>query len=106
MPLPKKRLAAQEKCTLKQVSKYQIWCKKAKKKIPLKYSHIPKDEAGFVIDMKYRPIPRDLLYLRRLGKDRIINGWWDGKRWYGLRLRNDDIVIGWKRNFEDDRAIY
>ena len=102
MPSPKKC----SKPKSMQVGKYQIWDKKTQKKIPLKYSHIPKDADGFVTDMSYLPISRDLLYLRRLGKDRIITGWWDGKKWFGLRLKNDDTVIAWKRNFEDDRAIY
>jgi hypothetical protein len=88
-----------------QVGKDLIWDKTVKKRVLLKYSHIPKDVEGFVTELRYLPIARDLLYLRRRGKDKTINGWWDGRKWYGLRLKKEDIITAWKRNFADDRAI-
>ena len=102
--MPKK--SSPKPIRVKQVGKHLVLDAKAKKKIPLKYSQVPKQKDGFVTDMTYLPISRDLLYLRRLGKDKIITGWWDGKKWYGLRLKKEDKIIAWKRNFEDDKAIY
>ena len=89
-----------------QVGVDQIWDQKAQKHVLLKYSHIPTTEQGFVTDLSYRPITRDLLYLQRAGKPKTINGWWTGKKWFGLRLRKDDVITAWKRNFEDDKSIY
>lgn len=105
MPLLKKS-SKKRTPKLLQVGRDLIWDKNLKKRMVLKYSHIPKDDAGFVTNLRYLPIPRDLLYLRRFGNDRLISGWWDGKKWFGLRLKDEDKIISWKRNFEDDKAIY
>lgn len=68
---------------------------------PYKYSDIPTDEDQWVLDLTYRPIPFDLLYLKIRNKPKTIGGWWNGKIWQGLRLKKDDDVIAWKRQMYD-----
>lgn len=64
-----------------------------------KYSDIPTDPKGWVNDLKYLPINFDMMQLRVKEKPRIFPGWWDGKRWSGLRLK-DYTVIQWKRDLD------
>jgi hypothetical protein len=68
-----------------------------------KYSNVPLDPTtGFVADLKYRPINFDMTLCKLKNKVKPIPGWWDGRRWKGLRFRPNDIVIAWKRMPEYD----
>jgi hypothetical protein len=67
-----------------------------------KYSDIPTDEQKWVFNLKYMPIPYDLMHLKLKGLDKIKSGWWNGIRWKGLRLKRCETVIAWKRNQEHD----
>lgn len=76
------------------------------KERPYKYSDIPKEIAidltGWVFNLKYLPIPFDLLHLKVKGKDKPTSGWWTGQDWDGLRLKSSEKVVQWKRNHEYD----
>jgi hypothetical protein len=64
-----------------------------------KYSDVPTDADKWVFDLTFRPIAYDLLYLKVKGAFRIKSGWWNGDLWEGLRLKPDDTILAWKRNF-------
>lgn len=68
-----------------------------------KYSDIPKDPNGWVLDSDYKPIPFDLMYLRLRGHTKTKTGWWSGRIWTGLRLKRSEKVVCWKRNQEYER---
>ena len=91
------------------VGKSKIVDKATKEPRLCKYSDVPTElnpttlkPTGWVSDLTYMPIPYDLMHLRL--KDRKLNksGWWTGVKWKGLRLKEDEIVIAWKRNHEHD----
>lgn len=62
-----------------------------------KYSDVPKDKIGWVTDLSYLPITGDMMTLRILDRVRDIAGWWDGRKWVGLRIKPNDKVTAWKR---------
>ena len=66
-----------------------------------KYSDVPTDKDQWVFDLRYRPIPYDLLYLKLSRNNRVISGWWTSKVWEGPRLKEADKVIAWKRQLYD-----
>jgi hypothetical protein len=70
----------------------------AKKGQLCKYSDVPRDEYGWVYDLKYRPIPYDLMYLKIEGLPERKTGWWNGATWEGRKLKKGDKIIAWKRN--------
>lgn len=67
-----------------------------------KYSDIPTDINGWVLNLKYMPIPFDMMYVRLKNKPKVISAWWNGQNWEGLRMREGDEVINWKRNHDYD----
>lgn len=71
------------------------------KKFTCKYSDVPSDSTKWVTDLNYLPISCDMMHLRIERSPRIISGWWDGNKWVGLRLKEGDKVIAWKRNMDD-----
>jgi hypothetical protein len=66
-----------------------------------RYSDVPTKE-GWVDTIKYLPLAFDIMHLRIKGKFRLASGWWNGQNWEGLRLRKDDRITAWKRNFDCD----
>lgn len=84
-----------------QVAKTKLIHPVTGKKFTCKYSDVPKDADYWVNDLSYFPINHDMMYLRIEGKPRIVSGWWDGRKWIGLRIKPDDKVIAWKRNIYD-----
>lgn len=67
-----------------------------------KYSDVPTDAMGWVTDLNYLPIAFDMMQLRIHNKDKIIPGWWDERRWTGLRFKRGYKVTQWKRMPEYD----
>jgi hypothetical protein len=76
----------------------RLWDKKIKKYRKYKYSDVPADLDKWVGNLKYRPIPFDLLYLSIKNLRKPKNGWWSGERWDGRLLKDTDEVVAWKRN--------
>lgn len=64
----------------------------------IKYSDLPEGISGWHNPEKYRPMPFDLVEL--LLKDKIVQGWWTGNGWDGLRLKKSDKVKKWKKTAE------
>ena len=63
---------------------------------PLDYHSVIDNVKGFADVEKYTPADCDLLYLL-LDDGRKKMGWWTGQSYYGLRLRPEDKIIGWKK---------
>lgn len=84
------------------VSKSKIADKVTGQPRPYKYSDIPTDLNKWVFDLKYLPIPYDLMHLKFKDSDRIKSGWWTGIKWKGMRMKRHEVVIAWKRNQEHD----
>jgi len=72
------------------------------KKFFCKYSDVPVNDKGWVTDPKYFPISFDLVQLDIIGIHKILTGWWNGKKWVGLRVKKNADVTAWKRiiNYE------
>lgn len=72
------------------------------KKFFCKYSDVPVNAQGWVIDQKYFPISFDLVQLNIQGVHKAVTGWWNGRKWVGLRVKKDDCITAWKRiiNYE------
>jgi len=87
------------------VTKSKILDEKTNKERLCKYSDVPMDKNHWVHDLKYMPIPYDLMHLRIKGVRKVKSGWWNGTVWKGLKLDPDDEIIAWKRNqdFEQKR---
>lgn len=77
--------------------------------IVCKYSDVPTNEEGWVVNLKFLPTFFDMVnvmvvrdpcainaHLRP--KPCAVNAWFDGKKWIGLRLRDGDKITAWKRN--------
>lgn len=84
------------------VAKSKIKDKITGEKRACKYSDVPTDKDKWVHDLEYMPIPYDLMFLRIKDVPRVKSGWWNGKKWEGLRLKEGEIIISWKRNFQID----
>lgn len=87
-----------------------FWMKKApapaegKKKrkdsqIFYKYTDAPTDIEGWIDPAWWLPLPFDLCWLKTDIKTKT--GWWTGKVWEGLRLKEKEKVFYWKRCTED-----
>lgn len=64
------------------------------------YKDVECDIDGWVDCRKFLPDDFDLVFMR-LKRGKAISGWISGKIWCGLRLKNDDVVIFWKRKEEE-----
>lgn len=64
----------------------------------LKYSDLPDGIEGWYVPSIYRPVPYDLCELDT--GNRIVQGWWTGKRFDGLRLKKSEKVKKWKKTQE------
>lgn len=67
-----------------------------------KYSDVPTNDEGWVTDLKYFPISFDLVQLDIQNVPKILTGWWNGKKWVGLRVKENACINAWKRiiNYE------
>lgn len=82
------------------VAKSKIVDKKTNKERLCKYSDVPTDDCKWVNDLTYMPIPFDLMFVRLDGSGRVKSAWWNGRRWKGLRLKKEESVVAWKRNYD------
>jgi hypothetical protein len=67
------------------------------KKFFCKYSDVPVSDNGWVVELKYLPISFDLVLLRMKDKSKPQTGWWNGRKWMGLRIKANDTITAWKR---------
>jgi hypothetical protein len=81
------------------VGKSKVIDKKSNEIRACRYSDIPEDENGWVHDLTHIPIAFDLMFLKLKNSPKIKSGWWDGTKWEGLRLKPEDTVTAWKRNY-------
>lgn len=51
---------------------------------------------GWVDAFRVKPYAYDIVYLLT-GKFEEKNGWWTGLKWDGLRLKENETIIRWKR---------
>ena len=72
------------------------------KRYPLTYSAVKYDREGWAKAEQVRPLPFDmtLLKVERQGKilAKFIPGWWNGDKWEGRKMKDEDKVINWKRD--------
>ena len=66
----------------------------------LLYQDVVKDIDGWCKSSDYLPMSFDIVEMKT--KDFTCNGWYDGYRWFGMKLRNkqDKQVLYWKRKLE------
>jgi|GEM_PF-2555048 len=58
------------------------------------YKNVVKDTDGWADALVYKPLPYDLVNVKIINI--IKSGWWDGSKWEGYRIKEDDIVLFWK----------
>lgn len=57
---------------------------------------IPKDSMGFVDATKYTPPMFELCQLVT-DKGRTRMGWWTGFEYYGMKIKDTDKIVAWKK---------
>jgi len=67
-----------------------------------KYSDVPADLNGWVVDLNYYPISFDMCRLAIKDREKPITGWWEERKWNGLHFRKGYKVLRWKRMPEYD----
>jgi hypothetical protein len=60
------------------------------------------DIYGWLAADYVRPLIYELVHMRT--QDKVLPGWWNGQFWEGLRLKESDKVILWKR--KEDELIF
>lgn len=66
----------------------------------IKYTGLPGGMNSWQNPNSYKPQPFDLVNINTGEKE--VRGWWTGNRWMGLRLREKDKVVSWKKCSEQD----
>lgn len=66
----------------------------------IKYTDLPGGLKGWHEPNGALPLDYDLVSLQT--EKKITSGWWTGKYWTGLRLKENDKVIKWKKCHELD----
>jgi hypothetical protein len=84
-----------------QVAKTRLKNPQTGKTFLCKYSDVPKDTNGWVTDLLYRPITGDMMILRIEDRVKTLSGWWDGRKWVGIRIKPEFKIVAWKRNLYD-----
>lgn len=59
------------------------------------YGDIETDIHGWADVNKYRPATYDLCSLKT--KDKVLHGWYALGRWDGLKIKDSDEILYWKR---------
>ena len=67
--------------------------------VPYKYTDAKFDIDGWSDPKKWLPYPYDLCWLKM--PDRTRTGWWTGRNWEGMRIKDKDVVLYWKKCTED-----
>lgn len=83
--------------------KVHITASKNHRKFFYRYADATTDEDGWVDVKKWLPAPFDLMKMKTSKKECI--GWWTGKDWEGLRLRENETVHYWKI-YDDGERIW
>lgn len=76
------------------------WGKETKERVLYTYKDFEYDADGWTESAKYLPEDYDLVYMR-LAIGKTIPGWHTNRTWYGVRLKQDDVVLLWKRKEEE-----
>lgn len=76
--------------------------KKDNKRITFSYRNVKTDGDGWVDAKKYHPADYDIVYIRPKNKP-TMTGWHCGE-WIGLRLKDTDEVLYWKKK-RDERVV-
>lgn len=63
-----------------------------------------KDKDGWVDAKLYLPEPFDLCWLK-IAPEKLDFGWHTGTSWDGLRVKNTDNIISWKRKPNSNSSI-
>ena len=70
------------------------------------YKMVKHDCDGWADASLFLPASFDLVFLKLEGVKSIISGWYTGNRWDGRRLKEDQKVLYWKRNEDDEEENY
>ena len=62
----------------------------------LAYNDVKYDEEGWADANHYLPEACDLVCMK-LARNKTINGWHTGSKWFGIRLLHDDKVLSWQK---------
>lgn len=75
------------------------------KRTPIYYSYkdVEYDIDGWADCARFLPDDYDFVFMRLL-RNKTIAGWISGYTWTGLRLKQDDVVVFWKRKEEEKAA--
>jgi len=65
----------------------------------LNYHIVNYGKDGFADANVYLPYPCDLLEMKT-NTNKIRIGWWTGQEFYGIRLKENEKVIAWKKKKE------
>jgi len=100
--LTQQRKKSLKKGPIVQVGRTRIKSADGTKEFVCKYSDVPRDSNGWVVDLNYYPISFDMCRLAIKDKEKPITGWWAERKWTGLHFRKGYKVIQWKRMPEYD----
>lgn len=67
--------------------------------IPYKYTDVKSDIDGWTDPNLWLPYPYDLCWLKTVHKTKT--GWWTGRLWEGMRIKEGEKVLYWKKCNED-----
>lgn len=69
--------------------------KRGLRKIPYGYIDVIPEKDGWIDAKKYIPKKYDMCFLKT--PIRVIKGWHNGLGWDGLRVRDNDSILYWKK---------
>ena len=70
--------------------------KTAEKANTFRYMVTQFNEDGWAEESKGTPIPYDLVTAELTTGEKVA-AWWNETNWEGIRLKNDDTILRWKR---------
>lgn len=71
----------------------------------LNYADIPVDEDGWADAKEFMPADYDLCLLKIKDK-KTQSGWASGLNWDGLKVKDEDEVLYWKKQREPKEGVY
>lgn len=100
-----------KKAKIRKIKFFTVGSNYNKKK--LFYGNVPVDKDGWVTDLKYRPLPFDLILLKMKKffpevVEKIQRGWWTKENWDGYKFDPAYAVLAWKKenHFEMNADIF